>query len=88
MSHTAPALGSFAEFHFSEQTLTNLLRALRARAASYPDNPALIACWPAVREHQMAAACGELRRRGYPVRPVAMAGQKRSAAPSAWALGV
>ena len=88
MSRTAPAPGSIADFRFSEQTLTNLLRALRARAASYPDNPALIACWPAVREHQMAAACAELRRRGYPVRPVAVTGQKRGAAPSAWALGM
>jgi len=79
---------SFADFRFSEQTLADLLHALRARAASRPDNPGLIACWPAVRKHQMAAACSELRRRGYPVEPVPMAGREPDKSPSAWALGM
>jgi hypothetical protein len=87
MSPTAPTAGSFADFRFSEQMLADLLHALRARAASNPDNPTLIACWPAVREHQMAAACSELRRRGHPVRAVFGAGQKPDPARSAWALG-
>jgi hypothetical protein len=52
---------------FSEETLAELLRALRARTASHPDNPGLIASWPAVREARMDAACGELADRGHPV---------------------
>jgi pimeloyl-ACP methyl ester carboxylesterase len=83
----ATKVESFADFRFSEQTLAHLLQALRARTASRPDNPGLIACWPAVREHQMAAACTELRRRGYSVGPVTIAGRERSRTPDAWALG-
>jgi hypothetical protein len=52
---------------FSEETLAALLRALRARTASHPDNPGLIASWPGVREARMDAACGELASRGHPV---------------------
>ena len=81
------AANFFADFRFSEQTLTELLHALRTRAASHPDNPGLIACWPAVREHRMAAACAELRRRGHAVQPVAIVGRKPDETPSAWALG-
>jgi hypothetical protein len=83
----ASRANSFADFRFSERTLADLLHALRARAASRPDNPGLIACWPAVRAHQMPAACTELRRRGYPVQPVYMTGRERDATPRAWALG-
>jgi len=52
---------------FSEDTLTELLRALRARTSAHPDNPGLIASWPGVREDHMAAACAELLSRGHPV---------------------
>jgi|SRR6266496_3414672 len=52
---------------FSETTLTELLRALRARTSRHPDNPGLIASWPGVREDRMAAACAELLSRGHPV---------------------
>jgi hypothetical protein len=55
---------------FSEATLTELLRALRARLASRPDDPGLVASWPAVREDRMAAAGAELKRRGHPVQRV------------------
>jgi hypothetical protein len=86
MSPTAAEAGSFADFRFSEQTLADLLAALRARAASHPDNPGLIAVWPALREHRMAGACGELRRRGYPVEPVSIAGWGSGKGHSGWAL--
>jgi hypothetical protein len=52
---------------FSETTLTELLRALRARTSRHPDNAGLIASWPGVREDRMAAACAELLNRGHPV---------------------
>ena len=65
---------SFADFRFSEQVLAELLDALRARAASHPDNPGIIASWPGVQQHSMAAACSELQRRGYPVQAVSVAG--------------
>jgi hypothetical protein len=39
---------------FSEATLTQLLRALRARTSCHPNNPCLIASWPGVREDRMA----------------------------------
>ena len=77
----------FADFRFSEQALADLLGALRARAASHPDNPGLIACWPAVREHRMAAACTELLRRGHPVERVSIVGWASSKARDGWALG-
>jgi hypothetical protein len=86
MSLTAAEAGSFADFRFSEQTLGELLSALRARAASHPDNPGLVALWPGLREHRMAAACGELRRRGYPVEPVSIAGWGSGKARGGWAL--
>jgi hypothetical protein len=86
MSRTAPSPDSLADFRFSEATLADLLSALRARAASHPDNPGLVALWPTLREHRMAAACGELRRRGYPVEPVSIAGWGSGKARGGWAL--
>jgi hypothetical protein len=88
MSPTARTTAdSFADFRFSEQTLAELLQALCARAASHPDNPGIVASWPAVREHRMAAACSELKRRGYPVQPVSVAGWAPEKTRSGWALG-
>ncbi len=78
---------SFADLRFSEQALADLLAALRARAASHPDNPGLIACWPAVREHRMAGACSELLRRGHPVQRVSIVGWESDKARDGWALG-
>ena len=71
---------------FSEQTLTDLVSALRARAISHPDNPGLIAFWPAVPEQRMAAACAELVRLGHPVQPVLIAGWQGGKSRSGWAL--
>jgi hypothetical protein len=71
---------------FSEQTLADLLGALRARAVSRPDNPGLIAFWPGLDERRMAAACAELVRLGYPVRRVTIAGRQGCRSRSAWAL--
>jgi hypothetical protein len=79
---------SFADTRFSERTLADLLRALRDRAASHPDNPGIIASWPAVREQRMAAACTELQRRGYPVQPVSITGWASEKTRSGWALGL
>jgi hypothetical protein len=62
---------------FSEETLTELLRALRARTSGHPDNPGLVASWPGVPESNMGAACGELAGRGYPVFRVAIPGRSR-----------
>jgi len=69
---------------FSEAALAELLRALRARSSSHPDDPGLVASWPAVREDRMAAACAELRRRGHPVQRVS----NLSATGDRWAVGV
>jgi hypothetical protein len=71
---------------FSEQTLEDLLGALRARAASHPDNPGLIAYWPAVHEKRMAAACTELVRLGHPVQRVSIAVWGSEKARNGWAL--
>jgi hypothetical protein len=65
---------------FSEAALAELLRALRVRSATRPENPGLVASFPAVREDRMAAACTELQRRGHAVQRVP---NGRS-----WALGV
>jgi hypothetical protein len=73
---------------FSEAALAELLRALRARSASRPDDPGLIASWPAVREDRMAAACAELQRRGHPVHRVSTPNAKRSQTGHSWAVGV
>jgi hypothetical protein len=69
---------------FSDEVLIGLLRALRARSASHPDAPWLIACWPGVQEEQMAAACGELVRRGHSITSVPLGGRRRGAARSGW----
>jgi serine/threonine-protein kinase RsbW len=58
---------------FSPETMTELLRALRARAAEHPESPGLIASWPGVPAARMPAACAELRRLGHAVREVAVA---------------
>jgi hypothetical protein len=41
---------------FSDETLIKLLRALRARSASHPESPGLIASSPTVNADRMAAA--------------------------------
>jgi hypothetical protein len=59
-----------------------------ARRVTHPDNPGLVALWPALREHRMAAACGELRLRGYPVESVSIAGWGSGEARGGWALPI
>lgn len=76
----------FADFRFNEHELADLLRALRVRAASHPDNPGIIACWPALPEHRMAAACRELTRHGHPVHAVSVAGSHADRTRAGWAL--
>ena len=71
---------------FSEATLTQLLRALRARTSRHPDNPGLIASWPGVREHRMAAACAELLSRGHPVFRVAIPSTNSGRTRDGWAV--
>jgi hypothetical protein len=83
----ATGAGIFADARFSEQDLVDLLGALRARATSHPDNPGLIACWPAVPEHRMAAGCRELLRRGHPIRSVSIAGWAPGKRRNGWAIG-
>ena len=61
-----------ADNRFTEQVLDALLAGLQTRAQEAPENPGLIACWPSVREDQMAAGCAELIRRGHPVKRVAI----------------
>src|SRR3954454_23803242 len=63
---------SSTHHEFSEATLSQLLRALRARSSNHPDNPGLIASWPGVREDRVAPACAELLSRGDPVFRVAI----------------
>ena len=72
---------------FSDQTLVDLLGALRARALTHPGNPGLIAFWPEVDEPRMAAACAELVRLGYPVERVTIAGWQGGKSRNGWALG-
>jgi hypothetical protein len=60
---------------FSEETLTELLRALRARTSGHSDNPGLVASWPGVPESRMDAACAELASRGHPVFRIAIPGR-------------
>jgi hypothetical protein len=70
---------------FSDETLIALLRALRARAASHPHDPALI-CWPGVRDDRMAAGCVELIRRGHPIHRVPVPGRTAGVMRTGWAL--
>jgi hypothetical protein len=71
---------------FSDRVLAQLLVALHARATDHPENPGLIASWPGVREDRMAAACGELRRRGHPVFRVSIPGVEPGRTRDSWAL--
>ena len=66
---------------FSDEVVIGLLR---ARSASHPDTPWLVACWPGAQEEQMAAASGELIRRGHTITRVPLAGRRRGAARSGW----
>ena len=70
---------------FSAETIDELLRALRARAAEHPDSPGLIASWPGVPAERMAAAVAELRRQGHHVREVEIVGA-RDKARRGWAM--
>ena len=75
-----------ADFSFTEQSLVDLLGELRARASSHPENPGLVACWPAVTEHRMAGACTELVRLGYPVKQVSVGGWDWVKTRDGWAI--
>jgi len=75
-----------AVHEFSDETLDALLAALHVRAASHPDNPALIACWPGVREERMAAGCRELGRRGHAIRSMPLPGRTPGATRMGWAV--
>lgn len=83
---TATSSSFVADHRFSGQDLVDLVGALGARAASHPDNPGLVACWPAVPEHRMAAACRLLARRGHPVQRVSVAGWEAGKTRGGWAL--
>jgi hypothetical protein len=71
---------------FSDTTLTELLRALRARTSRHPDNPGLIASWPGVPEDRMAAACAELVGRGHPVFRVSIPSANPARTRAGWAI--
>jgi hypothetical protein len=71
---------------FSEATLTELLRAPRARTSGHPDNPGLIASWPGVREDRMASACAELLGRGHPVSRVSIPSTNPAGTRDGWAV--
>lgn len=73
---------------FSDATLSQLLRALRARSASHPENPGLIASWPAVNADGMAAACGELRSRGHAISRVLIPSSVPGRTHIGWRVGV
>jgi hypothetical protein len=81
-------LGTIPATHpeFSEATLTQLLRALRARSSRHPDNPGLIASWPEVREDRMAVACAELLSRGHPVFRVSIPRANPARTRDGWAI--
>ena len=68
----------------TDEALRQLLRALRARQASYPDSPWLIACWPVVREERMAEACAELMLRGHAITRVPLPGRMSGKPRSGW----
>ena len=73
---------------FSEEALRKLLRALRARSATHPENPGLIASFPAVSADGMAAACGELRRRGNAISRVSVPSKVPGRDHIGWSVGV
>jgi hypothetical protein len=72
---------------FSDDTLTKLLRALRARSASHPESPGLIASWPVVNADGMAAACGELRSRGHAISRVLIPSAVPGKSHIGWSVG-
>jgi hypothetical protein len=71
----------------SEDALSELLRARRARTLAHPDNPGLIASWPGVREDSMAAARAELLGRGHPVFRISIATANPGRTRAGWAVG-
>ena len=71
---------------FSDETLQELLDALRTRAATHPESPGLIACWPGVRENRMAAGCDELTRRGHAIDRVPVSGLATGTTRTGWAV--
>ena len=77
-----------ANHHLSEVALNALLAALRARAASHPDSPGLIACWPDVREERMAAGCTELAGRGHAIVRVPIPGRTPGVTRTGWAVAL
>jgi hypothetical protein len=72
---------------FSDDTLRKLLRAMRARSASHPESPGLIASWPAVSADRMAAACGELRGRGHSISRVLIPSVVSGRSHIGWSIG-
>ena len=72
---------------FSDDTLRKLLRALRVRAATHPESPGLIASFPMVEADRMAAACGELRRRGIAVSRVSIPSVVPGRSHIGWSVG-
>jgi hypothetical protein len=72
---------------FSDDTLRKLLRALRVRSATHPESPGLIASWPVVAADHMAAACGELRRRGIAVSRVSIPSVVPGRSHIGWSIG-
>lgn len=87
MTASARPSPRFNDPRFGDQTLADLLSALRARAVSRPENPGLIAFWPGVDERRMPAACAELVRLGHPVKRVTIAGRQGGRSRRGWALG-
>jgi hypothetical protein len=83
---TAAKPNIVADHRFSEEALVDLLGALHARAAGHPGNPGLVACWPAVPEQQMAAACRVLVGRGHAVRPALVTGWQSDKTRAGWTL--
>lgn len=75
------------DHHFSDETLSTLLRALRARSATHPESPGLIASWPAVDADGMAAACGELRSRGHAIARVLIPSSVPGRTHIGWSVG-
>ena len=73
---------------FSEAALAELLRALRARSASRPDDPVSSPHGRLFGRTAWPAACAELRRRGHPVQRVSKLSAKRSRNGDGWAVGV
>lgn len=83
----APGVQLVADHRFSDDELDALLSALRARAESHPENPGLVACWPAVPAGRMAVACGLLARQGHPVQQVTVALWDGERTRDGWTLG-